>query len=178
MSVAIQTSIQVLDPNDDFGAAAAVSLLPYSDARNTRLASAAADDPTCAGRVGKTVWYSFTPGTSGRIDADTFGSNHETTLSVYTGARGALTQVACNERSQGFQSRVVFSAIAGRPGTSLAGKVAAARAALASGHAGGACAILRALGHQVIAQRGKSITEQRAAELLAAASRIRAVLGC
>lgn len=113
VSATIRTSVQALGINDEFSDAMPVTSLPFTDSRNTRVATAAADDPSCAGRIGKTVWYSFTPEVETRIDADTFGSNYETTLSVYTGTRGTLTQVACNERSQGFQSRVIFTAAAG-----------------------------------------------------------------
>jgi HYR domain len=63
-------------------------------------------------------------------------------------------------------------------GSSFADKVADASAALASGNPGEACEILVALGNQVSAQKGKSITEQQATELLEAIVHIRAVLGC
>ena len=49
-----------------------------------------------------------------RVEANTFGSNFDTTLGVYTGTRGSLTQIACNDDSNGtLQSRVRFDAIAG-----------------------------------------------------------------
>jgi hypothetical protein len=48
-----------------------------------------------------------------QIEANTFGSNYDTTLSVYTGSRGALTQIACNDDTDSLQSQVIFEAIAG-----------------------------------------------------------------
>jgi hypothetical protein len=49
-----------------------------------------------------------------RIEANTFGSDYDTTLSVYTGERGNLTQIACNDDAGGtLQSRVRFDASAG-----------------------------------------------------------------
>jgi hypothetical protein len=63
-------------------------------------------------------------------------------------------------------------------GTSLADKVANARAALAAGAIDEACEILAAFDHHVIAQSGKSISEAVAAELFSTAARIQAVLAC
>jgi CSLREA domain-containing protein len=49
------------------------------------------------------------------IGANTFGSNYDTVVSVYTGVRGALTLVpnACNDDFSGLQSRVQFDATGG-----------------------------------------------------------------
>src|SRR4029450_2126014 len=60
-----------------------------------------------------TVWYVFTPTRSAIIGANTFGSDYDTTLSVYTGSPGALTQIACNDDSGNLQSAVGFEATAG-----------------------------------------------------------------
>ncbi len=98
--------------NDDFDAATGIPGIPFSDSVDTRCGTTAPDDPYCAGR-GTTVWYSFTPSENLRIQADTFGSSYDTTLSVYTGARGALNQIRCNDDSGSLQSKVVFDAMAG-----------------------------------------------------------------
>jgi hypothetical protein len=45
--------------------------------------------------------------------ANTFGSDYDTTLSVYTGSRGSLTQIACNDDFDSLQSKVTFNAAAG-----------------------------------------------------------------
>src|SRR6266542_399336 len=83
--------------NDDFDSATVVTEpLPFTDSVATADATTAADDPQCLGN-GHTVWYTYTPGADGWVNANTFGSNYDTTLSVYTGARGALTQVTCND---------------------------------------------------------------------------------
>jgi hypothetical protein len=47
------------------------------------------------------------------IAADTIGSDYDTTLSVYTGDRSSLSEVACNDDAFSSQSRVVFDATAG-----------------------------------------------------------------
>lgn len=98
--------------NDDFNSATVASEpLPFSDFVSTADATTAADDPDCSGN-GPTVWYSYTPSTDGLIEANTFGSDYDTTLSVYTGERGALTQIACNDDAGGFQSSVTWEAVA------------------------------------------------------------------
>jgi hypothetical protein len=72
----------------------------------------APDDPFCAGRSA-TVWYAFTPTSDMVLRAHTFGSDYDTTLSVYTGSPGNLSQIACNDDALGLQSQVVFTATAG-----------------------------------------------------------------
>lgn len=98
--------------NDDFDAATVIGTLPFSDALNTAEATTAADDPDCVGN-GPTVWYAFTPSEDMEVAANTFGSDYDTTLSVYTGSRGALAQIDCNDDFQSLQSRVTFNAAAG-----------------------------------------------------------------
>lgn len=100
-------------PNDDFNNATVVPSIPFSTSENATNATVAQDDPFCVER-NQTVWYAFRPTRNIRLEANTFGSNYDTTLSVYTGSRGALTQVACNDDSNGtLQSRVRFDATAG-----------------------------------------------------------------
>jgi hypothetical protein len=63
------------------------------------------------------------------------------------------------------------------PGTSLAEKVAQARAAFARGDRRETASILRACAKQVAAQSGKTIAGDTAAALTGTAARITAVLG-
>jgi hypothetical protein len=100
--------------NDDFDNATVIPELPFVDYVDTRGATTAADDPDCSGR-GHTVWYSLTAPEDMRIEANTFGSNYDTTLSVYRGSRGDLTQIACNDDTDSLQSFVRFDAVAGEP---------------------------------------------------------------
>jgi hypothetical protein len=112
-NLAFNISQLITPPNDDFNNATAVTAIPFTTTEDTGNATVAADDPFCAGRSA-TVWFSFTPTTDQRVEANTFGSNYDTTLSVWTGSRGALNLVACNDDSQGtVQSRVFFNATAG-----------------------------------------------------------------
>jgi hypothetical protein len=97
--------------NDDFDNAI-VAGVPFTNSQSTVEATTAGDDPNCAGN-GPTVWYRLTPTTNGRITANTFGSDFDTTLSVYTGARGALSFLACNDDSGSLQSSVTLDVVAG-----------------------------------------------------------------
>ncbi|WP_437857025.1 hypothetical protein [Sorangium sp. So ce363] len=100
--------------NDAITSATVVPQLPFTDTISTVDATTALDDPNCAGN-GPTVWYSFTPSTDVDVfvEANTFGSEYDTTVSVYTGSPGNLTQLACNDDAVGLLSRVVFNATAG-----------------------------------------------------------------
>jgi Putative Ig domain len=100
-------------PNDDFNNPTVATAIPFAASENVSNATVAPDDPFCITR-NQTVWFAFTPTQNIRLEANTFGSNYDTTLSVYTGTRGALTQIACNDDSNGtLQSRVRFDAVAG-----------------------------------------------------------------
>lgn len=100
--------------NDEFAAAEVIPSTPFAAFTSTFEATAAADDPSCFGSEAS-VWYAYTPPLSTTIAADTFGSDFDTTLSVYTGAQGSLAQLACNDDSgSGFQSQVVVPVVAGQ----------------------------------------------------------------
>ena len=101
-------------PNDDFDSSTVVTEpLPFIDTASTVDATTAVDDPLCNGND-HTVWYTYTPSADGFVNANTFGSDYDTTLSVYTGTRGDLTQVACNDDSADtLQSSVIWEIAAG-----------------------------------------------------------------
>lgn len=99
--------------NDDFDSATiVVEPLPFNDNIDTSEATTAVDDPDCVGN-GPTAWYAYTPFADSFVTANTFGSNYDTTLSVYSGSRGSLIQIACNDDFGGLQSRVDWEAQAG-----------------------------------------------------------------
>lgn len=114
-----EASVQTLSApaNDDFANAVVITQVPFTRTLNTSEATTAADDPipSCAeGGQGPTVWFAFTPRTSKRIEANTFGSDYDTDLVIYTGTRGNLAEVTCNDDAgNGVQSKVVFDAVAG-----------------------------------------------------------------
>jgi hypothetical protein len=99
--------------NDDFANASVVGTLPFSDTISTVEATPEPTDPEDCVGTGPTVWYRYTASASGRLSANTFGSDYDTGLSVYTGTQGNLSQVACNDDADGLQSRVMFQVDAG-----------------------------------------------------------------
>jgi hypothetical protein len=105
----LSTSPALAQPaNDDFDSATVISALPFTDTISTADATTAGDDPSCNGNE-HSVWYSFTPTQDLPVRADTSGSDHATSLGVYTGSRGALSEVACASSP----AEVTFDAKAG-----------------------------------------------------------------
>jgi hypothetical protein len=99
--------------NDDIDSAVVMPGLPSTYSENATYATTAPDDPWCNGNA-QSVWFEFTPQTNERIEVNTFGSGYDTTLAVYTGSRGALNAIGCNDDSSASsQSRVRFDAVAG-----------------------------------------------------------------
>ncbi|HKV63046.1 MAG TPA: IPT/TIG domain-containing protein [Candidatus Acidoferrum sp.] len=110
--------------NDAFGSATVASV-PFSNTVNTVLATpnTGATDPTpsCApvgaasGGMANSVWYTYTPTSSGTLTADTLTSPYETILTAVTGAPGSFAQVACNQSAGAgiAQSQVSFAATSG-----------------------------------------------------------------
>jgi hypothetical protein len=102
--------------NDDFDNAIVVTHPGFTSSVNTTDATTAADDPvpSCAnGGQGPTVWYAYTPSSGKRIEINTVGSDYDTDLAIYTGSRGDLTEVLCNDDAgDGVQSKVVLDAVA------------------------------------------------------------------
>jgi hypothetical protein len=99
--------------NDDFDNAVAFTAVPFEATTDTTEATVADDDPTCVPDSTNTVWYAVTLPITTEIVVDTFGSDYDTVLSAWTGPRGALEQVACNDDSGSLQSRIAFTAEAG-----------------------------------------------------------------
>jgi hypothetical protein len=87
---------------------------PYTNTQDTTDATTGATDADCAG-MGHTVWYEYTPSAAGRLEANTFGSNYDTTLAVGTpDGSGGLDVIACNDDAgDDLQSRVRWDADAG-----------------------------------------------------------------
>lgn len=54
--------------------------------------------PTCGGTSqANSIWYRYTPGTTGTATFDLWGSSFDTVLSIWTGSAFPLTQVGCND---------------------------------------------------------------------------------
>jgi len=104
-----------------------IGLLPFNDAFNDAFALSGAGGQTQGTTVGATgeanepnhafvsapfnsIWYEWTAPSDGALTLDTFGSNFDTTLAVYTGSPiGFLDEVASNDDSGGsLQSSVII----------------------------------------------------------------------
>jgi len=85
--------------NDDFANATVIdpSSLPFTDTVDTTGATTEADEPT-GGCVydGGTVWYAFTPSSSGVFQVDTTASSYYHAILIYTGSSlPTLSLVTC-----------------------------------------------------------------------------------
>jgi hypothetical protein len=103
--------------NDDIANPTTVGPVPYSDGPSdtTEATTGATDPSTCFGEPDRsTVWYAFTPASSGRYAADTFGSDYDTTLYVGTSdGSGGIVVIDCNDDAQGLQSALSWDATGG-----------------------------------------------------------------
>ena len=109
------TSTPVPPANDDLANPVDAMPVPFSHTLDTVNATTADDDPTlCTGsQGGATVWYRFIAPSTGTLTANTFNSDYDTVLAVFSGERGALTRLACNDDYESLQSRVTLSVTAG-----------------------------------------------------------------
>ena len=99
--------------NDDFDHAVVFTAVPFEATEDTTEATVAPDDPACIVEATNTVWYAVTLDATTEIGVDTLGSDYDTVLSAWTGPRGALERVACNDDAGALQSRIAFTAQAG-----------------------------------------------------------------
>ncbi len=99
--ITVRTAACPPPANDDIGAPFVVSATPYHKSQDTTYATRAASDPAltaCKLLAGNaSVWYQYTPASSGTIFVDTRGSSYDTILGVWKGTPGSLTAVACND---------------------------------------------------------------------------------
>ena len=103
--------------NDDFDSPIVIGGAPYANTQDVSEATTAGDDPAfpCSADDPRyrTVWYRYTAPTAQTLTIDTFDSDYDTVLAVWTGSRGALANVACNDDTGDLQSRVQLDAPAG-----------------------------------------------------------------
>jgi hypothetical protein len=107
------TALAVAPANDNIARATVVASLPFGSTQVTVDGTPEPGDPSCAG-VGPTVWYRFTPRTAMRLEVNTFGSDYDTTLSVYNRSGDEFEQLACVDDTVGVQSRIRLDVQAGR----------------------------------------------------------------
>ncbi|MDP3768793.1 MAG: hypothetical protein Q8S13_12325, partial [Dehalococcoidia bacterium] len=113
----------VVSGNDDFADAWSVAGLPFVGQQNTTGATLESGEPVNPNNCitflpqekGATVWYSYTPASTGQVTANTLGSSFDTVLAAYTGnSVNALTVIACDDDTGGvLQSQISFLAMGG-----------------------------------------------------------------
>jgi len=96
-------------PNDNCAMATAIAGLPFNDAPATGAATIGVGDPVpSCGTLDNNVWYSFAAGSATSLELLTAGSGYDTNVAVYTGACGALTEIACNDDTpSGTDSQII-----------------------------------------------------------------------
>ena len=103
--------------NDNFASGTAVVGASWARSGSTTNATAELGEPSHAGQApGLSVWYTWTPSSSGLATVSTAGSSFDTVLAVYTGnSLGTLVSVASNDdpASGGTAATTSFQAVAG-----------------------------------------------------------------
>src|SRR5262249_11000695 len=102
----------------------------YTNSQSTLNASSYGDPvPDCVDGFGNGVWYQFTPPVNGLLEVDTFGSDFDTGLAIYTGGCDSPAEFDCNDDYSGVTSQAKAPVPAGTTYYFLAGGYA--------GHTGG-----------------------------------------
>lgn len=101
---------------DDYDGALVIPGIPYQHIADTTIATSALDDPlvtACGlGAGSATLWYKYTAPANQPVYIDTYGTDYDTFIAVWTGLRGNLTPVICNNNAGGgTQSSLTLSAV-------------------------------------------------------------------
>jgi|GEM_PF-1135958 len=118
------STLKVIDSisNDLCSGAVVATGFIYTNLQSTAKATSFGDPlPGCVDGFGNGVWYQFTAPVNGVLIVDTFGSDFDTGLAIYTGACDALTEVTCNDDTGGVTSQVTLPTTAGTTYSILAG---------------------------------------------------------
>ncbi|MHB1355178.1 MAG: S8 family serine peptidase [Anaerolineae bacterium] len=103
--------------NDDFDQATIINTAPFTTTQDTTDSTSAGDDPDfsmCGIAQGyHSVWYQYRSSYGGVMTVTTIGSTFDTVLGIWTGLRGALVPVDCNDDfGKNTTSQVVVSVTA------------------------------------------------------------------
>ena len=116
VSAQVFTVLAPAGVNDEFVNALPITTATAQVTASNVNATKEAGEPNHAGNIGgASVWYAFTAPATGVYSLNTFGSNFDTLLAVYTGATvSTLTTVASNDDANtGVASSLTFNATAG-----------------------------------------------------------------
>ncbi len=108
--------VAVSPQNDNFASSAVLTGATANITGTNINATVEPGEPNIAGILGgKSVWWSWTASFTGTTTINTFGSNFDTVLGVFTGSSFTnLRPVAANDDANGTtQSQVTFDAVAG-----------------------------------------------------------------
>jgi alpha-tubulin suppressor-like RCC1 family protein len=120
-------TLKVIDStvaNDLCSGAILITNASYTNSQSTVAATSFGDPvPDCVDGFGHGVWYQFTAPVAGQLVVDTFGSDFDTGMAIYTGTCDALTEVACDDDTVGVgvTSQVILPTTAGTTYFILAG---------------------------------------------------------
>lgn len=115
-TIALAVAVSTAVPNDAFAQATLLTGPELRVTANSANATAEAGEPAHAGFAAvRSLWWRWTPSTSGIVRLDTVGSGFDTVLAVYTGSTlTGLTGLAADDDSGGSAtSAVTFFATAG-----------------------------------------------------------------
>ena len=122
ISLTAPAAVLAAPPTNDAPPGLTIEAIPFIQTIDTTDAQIAAlePSPTCTSGVTNSVWYNYTPSADVDLVADTFGSDYDTVLDVFTGtvnadfSEAALLSVGCNNDIGAVtDSQLAFSASAG-----------------------------------------------------------------
>lgn len=106
---------QIITPgNDECANATVINSNNFAETIDASTATTGAGDPVtiCGGQVHNgSVWYTFTPVSSGTVDIETCGSNYDTVLALWSGSCGSLTAVTCDDDTCSVASQISGQAV-------------------------------------------------------------------
>jgi len=106
------------DPtNDNLANALTISSFPYTNQQSTLGASDEENEKFtgCLDNALGSVWYKYTATGAEVLSLDTFGTDYDTILSVWTGSAHPLTETTCNDDSNPYsQSQLSLTTEAGQ----------------------------------------------------------------
>lgn len=97
-TASVETIVVAPPANDEFDNATVISGTAFQEDIETTKATVAADDPifSCTDDTGqRTIWYAVTAPFSGLLQVDLTGPNDDLLGGIWTGSRGALTELTC-----------------------------------------------------------------------------------
>ncbi|MDM8568830.1 hypothetical protein QUF50_04850 [Thiotrichales bacterium HSG1] len=91
-------SIHAAPVNDNLDDAINISKLPYTNTQDTSDSTTEPSEsyPTCSFSEAS-VWYQYNPTIDEKIVFDTYGSDYDTVLGIWTGEQHPLTRITCND---------------------------------------------------------------------------------